>query len=102
MLLPGEDDVQARHEEDNEQGAVHMTAADKREDTQSGAGNQASQLAQQVDTNHRREDMEPVLVLVAQEDELDIPQGQQELHHKMAGGTAVVDMSEGHSRLSSG
>lgn len=33
VLLPEEDDVQARHEEDNEQGAVHMTAADKREDT---------------------------------------------------------------------
>lgn len=101
-LPPGEDDAQIRHEEDNGQAAVHITAAGKREDTQPGAGNQASQLAQQVDMNHRREGMEQVPVLVAREDELHTPRGQQELRHKMAEGTVVVDMSEGHSWLSSG
>jgi hypothetical protein len=37
-LLPEDDDVQARHEEDNGQGEVHMVAADKKEDTQPGEG----------------------------------------------------------------
>lgn len=102
VLLPGQDDVQAQHEEDNEQEAFHMTAADKKEDTRPGAGSQASQLAQHVvDMNHRREDMEPVLVRVVQEDELRILLGQQEEHRKMMEGIAVVDMLEGHSRLSS-
>lgn len=101
-LLPGEDDVQARHEEDNEQGAVHMAAADKKGDTQPGEGNQASQLAQHVvDMSHRREDMKPVLVLVAQEGEPRILLGQQEEHRKTMEGTAAVHMLEDHSWLSS-
>lgn len=103
VLLPGEGDVLARHEEDNEQGAVHMTAAGKKEDTRPGEGSQASQLAQHVaDMSHRREDMKPVLVLVAQADELRILPEQQEEHRKMAEGTAAVDMLEGQSRVSSG
>lgn len=101
MLLPGENDVQARHEEGNEQGAVHMTAADKREDMPSQAGNQASQLAQQVGMNHRKGDMGPVLALEAQEDERNIPLGRQELRRKIVEGTAVVDMLEGHTQLRS-
>lgn len=102
-LPPGEDDdVQARHEEDNEQGPVHMAAADKKEDTQPAEGSQASQLAQYVvDMSHRREDMKPVAVLVAQEDELRILLGQQEEHRKMMEGTAAADMLEDHSWLSS-
>lgn len=101
-LLPRENDVQARHEEDNEQEAVHMVAADKKEDTQLGEDSQASQLAQHVvDMGHKREDMKPVLVLVAQEGELRILLGDQEEHRKMVEGTAVADMLEDRSWLSS-
>lgn len=61
-----------------------------------------SQPAQHVvDMGHRREDMKPVLVLVAQEGELRILLGEQEEHRKMMEGTAVADMVEDRSWLSS-
>lgn len=101
-LLPGEGDVLARHEEDNEPGAVHMTAAGKKEDTQPEEGSQASQLAQHVaDMSHRREDMKLVLVLVAQVDELRMLLERQEERRKMAEGTAAVDMLVDQSRVCS-
>jgi hypothetical protein len=56
-------------------------------------------MAQQADMNHTGEEM--VTVLVAQEGELHIPLGLQELRHKKVEGTAAVDMPEDHNRVSS-